>query len=108
MNRVLSASLLAAGLVLPLPAVLVGYDAVHAAHSHTATNPATLALCSDRTDIVSVWRDDPTPCDVHAPQRLDVYGLTLAECDDAGGEYILTNPADETVPATYICEGVDH
>jgi hypothetical protein len=54
-----------------------------------------------------VWRDDPTPCDVTS-QRIDVYGDSLAECDHAGGEYILTNPDDTVVPATYICEGVDN
>lgn len=64
---------------------------------------ATVAPCSDRTDVVSVWRDDPTPCDVQPGQRIDIYGVTLSECDTNGGEYILT----ATVPATFVCEGVD-
>jgi hypothetical protein len=87
--------------------VLATYSALHGSQGHTGANHATLVACSDRTDVVSVWRDDPTPCDIHKPQRLDVYGFTMPECDDAGGEYVQTALLVPT-PSTYICEGVDY
>jgi hypothetical protein len=68
----------------------------------TYDEPSALPVCSDRTDVVSVWRDDPTPCDVQPWQRIDVYGLTIAECDDLGGEPIVL------VTGEGVCEGVDH
>lgn len=61
-----------------------------------------LPACSGRTDVVSVWRDDPTPCDLHRPQRLDIYGLTIPECDDQGGEPIILTTGEG------VCEGADY
>ena len=109
---------LVAVMVGALPAVLVGYSVVHqSSHRVTATTSFVKAPCDQGVDAISVWRDDPTPCDVQAPQRLDVYGLTLAECDDQGGELVLVNPEalgtgndgdPEGVTAYYVCEGVDY
>lgn len=74
---------------------------IGAAIGGCASAPTTDALptCSQRTAVVTVWRDDPTPCDVQRPQRLDVLGLTLVECDDAGGFY---------APTATLCVGVDY
>lgn len=58
-----------------------------------------LPTCSARTAVVTVWRDDPTPCDVQRPQRLDVSGVSHAECDEAGGFY---------APTPMLCVGVDY
>lgn len=42
--------------------------------------------------VVAVWRDDPVPCDVRPPQRLDVYGVSFPACLDMGGVWIPGNP----------------
>lgn len=40
------------------------------------------------TGDVTVDYDEPTPCDLIAPQRLTLTGATLAECNHAGGRFV--------------------
>jgi len=52
--------------------------------------------------VITVDRDEETPCDVLPGQRLDVTNVTIAECVDMGGEPIRVFIA---VPTT--CSDVD-
>lgn len=52
--------------------------------------------------VVVVAAGDRVP-DVSPPTRLDVTGLTVAECEDAGGE-----PISATLTGPITCEGVDY
>jgi hypothetical protein len=39
--------------------------------------------------VVTAYRNDPVTCDLVPGQRLDIIGITRAECDDAGGAYLV-------------------
>jgi hypothetical protein len=93
------------GVLAIMMVALIGWVGFDLAHQRVAATPppaAVVALpdCSTRTDVVSVWRDDPTPCDVNPPQRMDVFGYTRAECDDHGGQWI--------GDGIDVCQGVDY
>lgn len=100
MKRFLSPVLLAVGLAIPLPAVLVGYSIVHGSTAHVATNPAPLTPCAGA--VITVHGDDPVPCDLQHGQRLDVTGITVDQCDHMGGE-----PIALVIDGPTTCEGAD-
>lgn len=72
---------------------LFAFAAVYIHHDQPAAHAATMPACSTAVDVVTVWVDDPTPCDLNG-QRLDVAGLTFGNdqpwlvCADMGGEWI--------------------
>ena len=53
--------------------------------------------------VITVDRDEETPCDLRPPQRLDVTNVTIAECVDMGGE-----PIRVFIQGPTTCEGVDY
>ena len=62
---------------------------------------ATKAPCEG--SVITVDRDEETPCDVRPPQRLDVTNVTIEECVDMGGE-----PIRVFIEGPTTCEGVDY
>jgi hypothetical protein len=104
MRRAFAFTGLALGLAAPLPIVLATYSALHASQGHTATVHAIPMACTG--SVITVHGSDPVGCDLTPPQRLDVTGVTLAECDDMGGEpiaYVYIVSDDDPIT----CEGVD-
>ncbi len=75
--------------------------------AHTAPAEAAAAKPACQADVVTVWEDEATTCDLSAPQRLDVLmtpaGDWVARCDDLGGEPIARVPN-----FVFACEGVDY
>jgi hypothetical protein len=82
-------------------AVLATYSAVHGSQGHTEASHGTLAPCPGT--VVTVHGSDPVGCDLTPPQRLDITGLTIDQCDHAGGE-----PIALTIDGPITCEGVDY
>jgi len=95
MRRTLAVALTALGLALPLPAVLTGYSLFHASQSATAANAGTRRACPGT--VVTVHGREPVGCDLTPSQRLDVTGVTLAECEHMGG-----------TPTATTCQDVDY
>lgn len=56
-----------------------------------------------RPAVVTVHESNTGPIDVEPPQRLDVVGLDLDECNHSGGVLL---DADPDAPA--VCQGVDY
>ena len=87
------------GAVLLLSAFILSFGGMAAfsyvrgaqAAPHATTAP-TKPTCVGTN--ITVWKDDPTPCDVVPGQSLDVAGLTFANdepwlvCDDMGGDWV--------------------
>ena len=84
-----------------IAAILALIIAVLSSTGHTGASHATLAPCVG--SVVTVHGDDPVGCDLTPPQRLDITGITIAECDDMGGEPIALTPT-----APVVCEGVSY
>jgi hypothetical protein len=94
--------------MLALPLAGCALPAGRTADPIPAPVPAVKPPCAQA--VVTIWQDEPTGCDLTPPQRLDVLGLTLAQCDDEGGEYISKLPsiADIEHYVGGVCEGVDY
>jgi hypothetical protein len=71
---------------------LFAFAAVWMNRDDGAATAATKPACATQT--ITVWVDDPTPCDVTPDQELDVAGLSFGSdqpwlvCDDMGGQWI--------------------
>ena len=71
-------------------AVLLPGTAARGSQGPTEANPGTLqpaAVPPCEGTVVTVAYDEPTGCDLQPPQRLDVTGATIAQCDDMGGTF---------------------
>ena len=76
---------LAAGALI---GALIGSGCAVAANTVRQTTPAPApARAQCPGDVVTVADGEPTGCDVHPPQRLDVTGATPEGCDHMGGRY---------------------
>lgn len=60
------------------------------------TETPKLQVCA--TSPVTVGKDEKVPCDLKPPQKLDITGMSEAECVDAGGKFDLDG----------ICRGVNY
>ncbi len=84
-----SGALLLAALIVSI-AGFAAFASVHGSNVDAAAPPKP--ACA--TDHITVWIDEPTPCDVQPGQRLSVAGLPSVTdtpwtlCDDQGGRWI--------------------
>lgn len=53
--------------------------------------------------VITLVGDEPLTCDVKPPQRIDILDVTIDDCDQMGGEYVLRSS-----DGRYACEGVDY